>query len=57
MNQCAFRHSARNLPLSDSMKALSVGLWWVAMLGLFTTVRRWWDLRPERRLDWLLCEP
>ena len=26
MNQCAFRHSARNLPLNDSMKALSVGL-------------------------------
>jgi quercetin dioxygenase-like cupin family protein len=25
MNQCAFRHSARNLPLIDSMKALSVG--------------------------------
>jgi hypothetical protein len=25
MNQCAFRHSARNLPLNDSMKALSVG--------------------------------
>jgi hypothetical protein len=26
MNQCAFKHSARNLPLNDSMKALSVGL-------------------------------
>jgi hypothetical protein len=25
MNQCAFKHSARNLPLNDSMKALSVG--------------------------------
>ena len=25
MNQCAFKHSARNLPLKDSMKALSVG--------------------------------
>jgi hypothetical protein len=24
MNQCAFRHSVRNLPLNDSMKALSV---------------------------------
>jgi hypothetical protein len=26
MNQCAFNHSPRNLPLNDSMKALSVGL-------------------------------
>ena len=26
MNQCWFRHSARNLPLNDSMNALSVGL-------------------------------
>ena len=26
MNQCAFKHSVRNLPLNDSMKALSVGL-------------------------------
>jgi hypothetical protein len=26
MNQCWFRHSARNLPLKDSMNALSVGL-------------------------------
>jgi len=26
MNQCAFRHSARNLPLNDSMKILSVSL-------------------------------
>ncbi len=25
-NQCAFRHSARNFPLNDSMDALSVGL-------------------------------
>ncbi len=25
MNQCAFKHSARNLPFSDSMNALSVG--------------------------------
>jgi hypothetical protein len=25
MNQCAFKHSAWNLPLNDSMKALSVG--------------------------------
>jgi len=25
MNQCAFKHSVRNLPLNDSMKALSVG--------------------------------
>ena len=24
-NQCAFRHSARNVPLNDSMKSLSVG--------------------------------
>ena len=24
MNQCAFRHSARNFPLNNSMKALSV---------------------------------
>ena len=26
MNQCAFKHSARNSPLNDSMKVLSVGL-------------------------------
>jgi hypothetical protein len=26
MNQFAFKHSARNLPLNGSMKALSVGL-------------------------------
>src|ERR1700739_1693409 len=26
MNQCAFKHLLRNLPLNDSMKALSVGL-------------------------------
>lgn len=25
MNQCGFRHSARNWPLNDSMKPLSVG--------------------------------
>jgi hypothetical protein len=25
MNQCAFKHSAQNLPLKDSMEALSVG--------------------------------
>ncbi len=26
MNQWAFKHSVQNLPLNDSMKALSVGL-------------------------------
>jgi hypothetical protein len=30
MNQFVFKHSARNLPFIDSMKALSVGAWTAA---------------------------
>ena len=46
MNQCAFKHSARNLPVNDSMKALSVGL---PGLEKSSVTPRWYAHRSKSR--------
>jgi hypothetical protein len=46
MNQWAFRHSARNLPLNDAMKALSVGF---SGREKSSVTPRWYAHRSESR--------
>ena len=39
----------------SSTNLAGVTMWGAAILGAFIISRRWRDLRPERRSDWLLC--